>query len=171
MIPTLGAGHFGPLQTGLTAQPRDTTIESQNFALSIAQLIRDKQGEDLAILDVSGPLVIADYFVIATARNTRQALAIARELDAAVKRGPLHDAGLTRLNVAGMEGEGNWILLDLDLVVVHIFTAETRALYDLENLWADAPRVGLTPQGPTVAAQEAKGTASDDDWGSSRSSL
>lgn len=115
--------------------------------------------------------MIADYFVITTARNPRQALAIARELDSAVKQRPLRDAGLRRLNVAGMEGEGNWILLDLDLVVVHIFTAETRALYDLENLWADAPRVQFTPTDPTAVAQEATGAAADDDWGGAHSTL
>ena len=158
-----------PAQPG---KPRDTTIDSQNLALGIAQLVHEKQGEDLVILDVSGPLVITDYFVIATARNTRQSLAIARELDGAVKQGSLHSPGLTRLNASAMEGEGNWILLDFDLVVVHIFTAETRALYDLENLWADVPRIGFTPRGPTVAAQEAKGTTSDDDsWGGPRSTL
>jgi len=156
---------------GPSDQPRDTTIDSQTFALATAQLIHDKQGEDLAILDVSGPLVIADYFVIATARNPRQAVAIARELDRAVKQGPLKDAGLRRLNAAGMEGEGNWILLDLDLVVVHVFTAETRALYDLENLWADAPRLQFVPTNSTAVAQEAKGTAADDDWGDPRSTL
>jgi ribosome-associated protein len=117
---------------------------------------------------VSGPLVIADYFVIATARNPRQALAIARAIEGEVKQGRLKDAGLRLLNAAGMEGEGNWILLDLDLVVVHIFTAETRALYDLENLWADAPRVQFTP---AAVAQEAKGTGTGDDWGGARSTL
>ncbi len=151
-----------PAQPG---KPRDTTIDSQNLALGIAQLVHEKQGEDLVILDVSGPLVITDYFVIATARNTRQSLAIARELDGAVKQGSLHSPGLTRLNASAMEGEGNWILLDFDLVVVHIFTAETRALYDLENLWADAPRVEFEPQAPTVAAQETQTAADDDSWG------
>ena len=68
---------------------------------------------------------------------------------------------------AGMEGEGHWILLDLDLVVVHVFTAETRALYDLENLWADAPRVPFTASDATAVAQKAK----SDDWGRPQSSL
>jgi ribosome-associated protein len=113
--------------------------------------------------------VIADYFVIATTRNPRQALAIARELEGAVKQGPLKDKGTRLLNAAGLEGEGNWILLDLDLVVVHIFSGETRSFYDLENLWADAPRVRFTPTDPTGVAQEAKGTGSNEDWGSSRS--
>jgi ribosome-associated protein len=96
--------------------------------------------------------VIADYFVITTARNPRQAMAIAREIEGSVKQGPLKESGLKLLNAAGMEGEGHWILLDLDLVVVHIFTAETRTLYDLENLWADAPRVPFTPRAPGPAA-------------------
>ena len=120
---------------------------------------------------MSGPLVIADYFVIGTAKNTRQSLAIARELDSAVKQGTLKKSGLKRLNASAMEGEGNWILLDFDLVIVHIFTPETRALYDLENLWADAPRVGFVPEAPPVAAQEAKTASDDDSWGGPRSTL
>ncbi len=155
-----------------SAQPEpDTTIDSQNFALGIAQLIHEKQGEDLIILDVSGPLVIADDFVIGTAKNTRQSLAIARELDGAVKQGTLKESGLKRLNASAMEGEGNWILLDFDLVIVHIFTPKTRALYDLENLWADAPRVGFVPAAPPVAAQETKTASDDDSWGGPRSTL
>ena len=119
----------------------------------------------MAILDVSGPLVIADYFVITTARNNRQAVAIARELEGAVKHRAPGIRGLRRLNVSGSEGDGGWILLDLDLVVVHIFTAPARALYDLENLWADVPRVQFQPAEKAPVAHETPKVV-DDSWGS-----
>ena len=102
--------------------------------------MEEKQGEDLCILDVSGPLVIADYFVIANARNTRHARAIASGVDYAMKQ-----TGRLRRNAAGVTGESNWVLLDFDDVVVHIFQADARAFYDLENLWADVPRVAYEP--------------------------
>lgn len=90
------------------------------------------------ILDVSGPLVIADYFVIATARNPRHALALARELEFTAKQ-----LGIPRRNTAGAQNETPWVLLDLDEIVVHIFQEQTRSFYDLEGLWADVPRVPL----------------------------
>lgn len=108
--------------------------------------------------------MITDYFVIATARSSRQALAIARELEGAVKHQAPGVRGLRRLNASGSEGEGGWILLDLDLVVVHIFTARARALYDLENLWADVPRVRFRPAERTTVAHETP-KAVDDSWG------
>ncbi len=90
---------------------------------------------------MSGPLAIADWFVIATARNPRHAQAIARELLKAAKA-----SGSVNHRISGLEDEGGWILLDLDWVVVHIFVAEKRAFYDLESLWSDATRVTFTPR-------------------------
>jgi ribosome silencing factor RsfS/YbeB/iojap len=101
-------------------------------------------------LDVSGPLVITDYFVIATVRSARQALAIAKELDASMKH-----QGHRRRNASNMDGdEPSWVLRDYDDVVVHLFQAEARAFYDLESLWADAPRVPFTAEPRTAAPVE-----------------
>ncbi len=114
-------------------------IKAREFALEIADLIDERQGHAIAILDVSGPLVIADYFVIATARNRRHAVALAREVSLIGKA-----AQTTRRGTAGMEGESGWILLDFDEVIVHLFDLETREFYGLENLWSDVPRVAFT---------------------------
>jgi ribosome-associated protein len=100
------------------------------------------QAERIVILDVSGPLAITDWFVIASVNSTRQAQALARELDYGVKA----LRGHRRRNHGGMESEdSNWVLLDFDEVVVHLFLPEARAYYDLESLWADAPRLDYTP--------------------------
>lgn len=105
---------------------------------------------DIAILDVSGPLVIADYFVIATVQSTRQALSLARDLDAESKA----QRGRRRRNASGLDGEvSNWLLLDFDDVVVHLFQPEARTYYDLEALWADVPRVPFEARGPREPAQ------------------
>lgn len=119
---------------------RGPSAESREFASRFARHLDEKQATDVVILDVSGPLVIADYFVIGTARNPRHAQAIARELDFTMK----HEGRLRR-NLAGMEGESSWVLLDFDDVVVHLFLAETRSFYALESLWADVPRVPFEP--------------------------
>jgi ribosome-associated protein len=85
-------------------------------------------------------LVIADYFVIISARNVRHAHALGREIEFRIKQ-----AGRRRRNAAGAEQDSPWVLLDFDDVVVHLFVAETRMFYDLEGLWADAPAVPFTP--------------------------
>lgn len=101
------------------------------------------------ILDVSGPLVIADYFVIATAKNPRHARALALEVDAL-----LRTQGRRHRNAAGLETENPWVLLDFDDVVLHVFTPEARAFYALESLWADVPRVPFAPRALPAATGE-----------------
>ena len=121
-----------------------SVIEAKQLALKIAGIIHSKHGEDLQILDVSGPLVIADFFVIASARNARHARAVASGVDYAMKH-----SGRLRRNAAGTNGEGNWVLLDYDQVVVHIFQQDSRGFYDLESLWADVPRLEFEPEEQT----------------------
>ena len=80
-------------------------------------------------------MVLTDYFVIASGTNPRQVGAIADELTRTMREG--------RVRCLGTEGvpEGRWALLDFGDVVVHVFDETTRAFYDLEHLWGDAPRV------------------------------
>jgi ribosome-associated protein len=121
---------------------------TRELALTIARFLDQKQATDIALLDVSGPLVITDYFVIATVRSSRQALAIAKELDSLMKH-----QGHRRRNPGNLDGEEpSWVLRDYDDVVVHLFQAEARAFYDLESLWADAPRVPFTAEPRAVQA-------------------
>ncbi|MGE0143093.1 MAG: ribosome silencing factor [Planctomycetota bacterium] len=127
----------------------DFPIEPRDFALNLADMIARQQGQDLVILDVSGPLAIADFFVIATARNPRHAHALAREvLMTAKAEGQRHN------KVSGLEDEGGWVLVDLDWIVVHLFLADKRAFYDLESLWSDAPRIPFTPSDPAPRSAE-----------------
>lgn len=123
-------------------------------ALQIAERLDQKQATDIVVLDVSGPLVIADYFVIATVQTTRQAQAIAKELDLE------HKAlrGRRRRNTGGLESEdSNWVLLDFDDIVVHLFLPEARTYYGLESLWADVPRVPFTPSATAAKPAAQKG--------------
>ena len=90
---------------------------------------------------MSGPLAIADYFVVATTRNQRHAESLARELIPFAKH-----QGITKRHVSGTDSECGWVLLDFDLVVVHLFDAERRAFYALDDLWGDVPRVEFTPR-------------------------
>ncbi len=97
----------------------------------------DKKAENPVILDVRGLSGVADYFVLLSAESDRQAAAVA---DAVDER--LSGMGAQRLGTEGRAG-GGWVLLDFGDVVVHVMSPESRGFYDLEGLWADAPRVAV----------------------------
>lgn len=122
------------------------------MALAAAETLDSRQATDIRILDVSGPLAIADFFVIATARNRRHAQALANELSMSMKA-----QSCPRLNTAGLEGESGWVLLDFDEVVVHCFLEETREFYSLESLWADVPVLPFTPSFVAEPATQEQG--------------
>lgn len=92
----------------------------------------DKKGEQLMEIDISKKTILADRFVIVTGRSRIQTRAIADSISQRVE-----EAGQ---RVSRTEGyaDGNWILLDLGNIVVHVFTPEQRAFYNLERLWAEA---------------------------------
>jgi ribosome-associated protein len=111
--------------------------ESRPTALLIAQAGLDKKAEDVTVLDVRGLTSYADYFVVMTADSDRQAGAIADHLEQTMKA-----KGFQKVGVEGYEG-GRWILVDYGDVVAHVMNKESRGFYDLEGLWADAPRIAV----------------------------
>lgn len=120
------------------APARSTPAENpraKQLAKRIAELALDKKAIDVVILDVRGMTSYADYFVVASGESERQVSALAEHIEVQLK---------TELEARaiGTEGRetGNWVLLDFGEVVVHLFYSEQRAFYDLEGLWADAPR-------------------------------
>lgn len=102
-----------------------------------AQAAASKKGDDTVILDVGEVLAITDSFVITSAPNDRLVRAIAEEIERRVKE----EGGPAPRRIEGRR-EAEWVLLDYGDFVVHVFLEETRRFYDLERLWADAPRVG-----------------------------
>jgi ribosome-associated protein len=114
---------------------RPPNDEAHAAALAIAHAGLDKKAEDVVVLDVRGLTGYADYFVIMTADSDRQASAIADNLDQKMK-----EAGVGKVGSEGYE-TGRWILVDYGDVVAHVMSPDSRALYDLEGLWADAPRL------------------------------
>ena len=103
-------------------------------ALMVANAGLDKKAEDVTVLDVRGLASYADYFVIMTADSDRQASAIADHVDDTLKK-----EGISKVGVEGYES-GDWILVDYGDVVAHVMSRASRGHYDLEGLWADAPR-------------------------------
>jgi ribosome-associated protein len=111
---------------------------SLELALAAARVAADNKGQAIVVLDLRQITPVFDYFVLATGTSRRQLHAISEEIDQVLER----ELGDRRLGIEGYS-ESRWILLDYGSVVVHLFDDETRAYYDLENLWASASRVEL----------------------------
>ncbi len=109
------------------------------LAHKIAQLLLDKKASDVLVLDVRGMSSYADYIVLASAESDRQVSAMAEHVHFKVKE----EDGLRPAGTEGTE-TGQWVLLDYGEVVAHLFLNDVRAFYDLEGLWADAPREKLS---------------------------
>ena len=115
---------------------KTTADQVREWARTAARAASAKGGEDTVIIEVGLVLAITDAFVITSGRNTRQVKTIADEVEARLKV----DGGIKPLRVEGL-GDGQWVLIDYGDLVIHVFLDETRAFYDLERLWSDAPRV------------------------------
>jgi len=96
----------------------------------------DKKGLELRVLHLERVTEVTDYFLICSAGNPRQIEAIADAVKESLREGE----GVRPLHVEG-KGGGHWLLLDYGDFVVHVFDEQTRAFYDLERLWSDAPDV------------------------------
>src|SRR5688572_12825893 len=107
-------------------------IEPSELAQRIVDLVSDRQAEDIVLLDIHDVANFTDYFVIATAQNPRHMNAL---IDAFEKE--LANQGIKSLHREGQSDSG-WVLVDFGAVIVHIFTPEDRAHYNLESLWTRA---------------------------------
>ncbi len=114
--------------------------DSREKAFLCARAALDHKAIDLVILEVQKISSFTDYFVICSGSSDRQVQAIAAHIEE-----KLGQQGINPLSVEGQR-EGRWILLDYGEVVAHIFYQPVREFYDLERLWADAPRAEL-PRG------------------------
>ena len=97
-------------------------------------IVEDKQAQDIVLLDIREQTSIADYFVIATVDNERQAKAIEDDLLQKLRV----EQNIRPLGIEGANQEGGWALLDYGDIIVHLFTEEARSHYDLEELWNKA---------------------------------
>ncbi len=94
----------------------------------------DHKALDPLLLDVREHCSFADYFILCSGGSKRQVLALAQHVE--------EELAKVKVKPLGVEGkeEGLWVLMDYNTVVIHIFFQEMREFYDLEGLWAGAPR-------------------------------
>lgn len=103
------------------------------LARRIVDVIADKQGEDILLLDIREISILADYFVIGSAVSKRQTKAMVNGIIDETKQG----FDVKPLRVEG-DADSGWVLMDYGAVVVHLFAPEARSYYDLEGFWEDA---------------------------------
>lgn len=99
----------------------------------------------LVHLDLRGLCSFTDHFLIVSAPSVRQVRAIAERIEEQLREAHV------RLFQREGDLEARWILLDYSDVIIHIFDEEMRAYYDLEGLWADAPKLELVHGGSSVS--------------------
>ena len=100
-------------------------MTSKELAKIAYNALDDKKGVNITIIDISEISIIADYFIIAGGTNENQ-----------VK------AGLSPKHVEGYTN-ANWILIDYEDVIVHVFNEDDRLFYDLERIWRDGKIVNV----------------------------
>ena len=96
---------------------------------NVIEALEDIKGFDIIDLDVRKLTSITDYMIIASASSTRQTRALANNVYDKMK-----DLNVEIVGIEG-EGEGDWVLVDIGDIIVHIMTHTTRAYFNLEELW------------------------------------
>ena len=103
------------------------------IARTVAEVASDRLASNIAVLDISQLSTIADVFVVCSADNVRQLNALREEVTT-----HLREQNVSPRRIEGV-AEAGWVLMDYGDVIVHLFTAEQRDFYRLEDLWAEAP--------------------------------
>jgi ribosome-associated protein len=130
-------------ETPVEERSEEKIQNPEEIAKLCARVLDESKMEDIQVFHVEGALQITDYFVLASGRNPRHLKAASDEI---LRK--LREVGARRRGLEGYR-EGKWVLLDFSDVVIHIFLAENRDYYSLEDLWGDCPRIDWS-RGPTV---------------------
>jgi ribosome-associated protein len=107
-------------------------MQNDSLAQLAVSALEDMKGTDITIIDVRGKTSVTDFMVIASGTSSRHVKSLAENVLEKVK-----EQGVRPLGSEGLDG-GEWALLDLGDVVVHVMQVPTRQFYDLERLWQGA---------------------------------
>ena len=112
-------------------------LDSKKKAIKAAKIANSKKAKDTLILDLKNLSTITDYFVICSGESSTQVKTIAETIEENFSKSKIFPLGKEGVNFA------RWVLIDYGDIVIHIFDEETRAYYELEKLWLDAPRISI----------------------------
>ena len=119
------------------------------LARAAAQIADEIQAEDIAILDLRGLSTLTDFFVVCSANSQPHLKAIRRDI---VHK--LADNRDTHSNHVEGSSESQWLVLDYIDVIVHVFHRDKRDVYNIEDLWSDAPRIEFESSNPERITEE-----------------
>jgi ribosome-associated protein len=124
---------------------KKANLSTRDKAVLIASWLNDKQAKDIVALDVAAVNPVCEAMIVAGAANVRQAKALADHV--------LERCSALGLSYLGMEGYplGQWVLVDLDDVMVHIFQEDVRPFYNLEGLWSEGKPIPLSFAAPETS--------------------
>ena len=132
-LPTAGVYNYGCAAAPSYRWRR--YLDSIDYAHAAVDLAADKQASNVVLLDVRSIASFTDYFVICTAESPPQIAAIANDASRklrAIGLRPHHQEGIP---------ESGWVLIDFGDIILHIFSPDRRAYYDLDAAWSAAPQV------------------------------
>jgi ribosome-associated protein len=112
-----------PVKTG-------SPVDVEALHQLVLQSLDDDQAVDVVTIPLTGKSNIADHMVIASGRSTRQVASMATKLAERIKQQLKKNVRIEGLSAA------DWVLIDADDVIVHIFRPEVRSFYNLERMWA-----------------------------------
>jgi ribosome-associated protein len=128
-------------QAGSDPLSKGPILEADALHALVMQSLDDDQAQEVVSIPLEGKSNIADYMIVASGRSSRQVAAMAQKLAERIKK-----AGRN----ARIEGlpSADWVLIDAEDVIVHLFRPEVRSFYNLERMWAfgDAPEAAASPQ-------------------------
>jgi ribosome-associated protein len=115
------------------------------------------KGLEPVLLEVTKICSFADFFILCSGGSQRHVTALAQHVEEA-----LAQAGVKPLGVEGLE-EGQWVLMDYNTVVIHIFLQPRREFYNLEDLWSEVPKTQIdidsSAQTTSTSSQESRSDA------------
>lgn len=109
--------------------------ETEKLLKLCEEIAYDRKAENIIRLDLSDMSAVSDYFVLCTGTSEPHVRAVAER----IQRGVLEKLKVKPIHVDGSP-ESGWIIVDFGNVMIHVMTAESRQLYQLEELWNDAPK-------------------------------
>lgn len=98
----------------------------------------EKKGINISVIDISEISTIADYFIIAGGNNENQVKALANNVEEKLYKA----AEVTPKHIEGYDN-ANWILMDFNDIIIHVFNEEDRLFYDLERIWRDGKQMDV----------------------------
>lgn len=123
-------------QPQLQPEPDFDDLADPRWPIEAARAADDKKAFDIVVLRVGEVLAITDFFVIASANNTRQVKTVVEEVEERIRVA----GGPRPVRIEGLS-DRQWVLMDFGEFVVHVFDKDVRAYYELERLWGDVGRV------------------------------